>query len=86
MNCISHNRFGLAIVACLFSLSLWAEVPAGYYDAAVGKSGEELQKSLSTILNNADNQKFYLEKVNLMDIEDGATYKIKAKCSNLYFC
>ncbi len=55
MNCISHNRFGLAIVACLFSLSLWAEVPAGYYDAAVGKSGEELQKSLSTILNNADN-------------------------------
>ena len=53
MNCISHNRFGLAIVACLFSLSLWAEVPAGYYDAAVGKSGEELQKSLSTIINNA---------------------------------
>lgn len=53
MNRISHNRFGLALAACLFSLSLWAEVPAGYYDAAVGKSGEELQKSLSTIINNA---------------------------------
>lgn len=55
MNRISHNRFGLALAACLFSLSLWAEVPAGYYDAAVGKSGEALQKSLSVILNNADN-------------------------------
>lgn len=53
MNRISHNRFGLAIVACLFSLSLWAEVPAGYYDDAVGKSGEALQKSLSTIINDA---------------------------------
>lgn len=55
MNRISHNRFGLAIVACLFSLSLWAEIPAGYYDDAIGKSGEALQKSLSVILNNADN-------------------------------
>lgn len=55
MNRISHNRFGLALAACLFSLSLWAEVPAGYYDDAIGKSGEALQKSLSVILNNADN-------------------------------
>ena len=42
------------------------------------------EKACISLLNNADNQKFYLEKVNLMDIEDGATYKIKAKCSNLY--
>ena len=55
MNRISHNRFGLALAACLFSLSLWAEVPAGYYDDAIGKSGEALQKSLSVILNNASN-------------------------------
>ncbi len=43
------------MAACLFSLSLWAEIPAGYYDDAIGKSGEALQKSLSVILNNADN-------------------------------
>lgn len=55
MNRISHNRFGLALAACLFSLSLWAEIPAGYYDDAIGKSGEALQKSLSVILNNASN-------------------------------
>ena len=55
MNRISHNRLGVALVACLFSLSLWAEIPAGYYDDAIGKSGEALQKSLSVILNNADN-------------------------------
>lgn len=55
MNRISYNRFGLALAACLFSLSLWAEIPAGYYDDAIGKSGEALQKSLSVILNNASN-------------------------------
>lgn len=55
MNRISHNRLGVALVACLFSLSLWAEIPAGYYDDAIGKGGEALQKSLSVILNNADN-------------------------------
>ncbi|OUN69057.1 endonuclease [Barnesiella sp. An55] len=55
MNRISHTRFGLVMAACLFSLSLWAEIPAGYYDDAIGKSGEALQKSLSVILNNADN-------------------------------
>ncbi len=43
------------MAACLFSLSLWAEIPAGYYDDAIGKSGEALQKSLSVILNNASN-------------------------------
>lgn len=53
MNHTIHNRLGLVVIASLFSLSLWAEVPAGYYDAAVGKSGEELQKSLSSIINNA---------------------------------
>lgn len=34
--------------------------------------------------NNQPNQKFYFEKANMLDIENGATYKIKAKCSNLY--
>lgn len=53
MNIISRNRFWLGFLTCLFSLSLWAEIPAGYYDAAVGKSGEELQKSLSSIIGNA---------------------------------
>ncbi len=53
MNTISHNRLGLVAMACLFSLSLWAEIPAGYYDAAVGKSGEALQKSLSSIISKA---------------------------------
>lgn len=33
---------------------------------------------------NGDHQKFYLEKADLCDIESGATYKIKAKVSNLY--
>lgn len=34
--------------------------------------------------NGCDNQKFYLEKANLLDIESGATYKIKGKQSGLY--
>ena len=34
-------------------LSLHAqEIPTGYYDKAIGKSGKALQEALSTILNN----------------------------------
>lgn len=33
---------------------------------------------------NADNQRFYLEKASLWELEDGATYRIKAKNSGLY--
>ncbi len=53
MNHTIHNRLGLVVIASLFSLSSWAEAPAGYYDAAIGKSGEALQKSLSAIISNA---------------------------------
>ena len=34
--------------------------------------------------NGGDNQKFYLEKANLFEIESGATYKIKGHTSGLY--
>lgn len=53
MNCISRNCLLLVVLACLFPFFVFAEIPAGYYDDAVGKSGEDLQKSLSTILNDA---------------------------------
>lgn len=53
MNHTIHNRLGLVVIASLFSLSSWAEAPDGYYDAAIGKSGEALQKSLSAIISNA---------------------------------
>ena len=43
----------LVVLTCLFPFFVFAEIPAGYYDDAVGKSGEDLQKSLSTILNDA---------------------------------
>ena len=44
----------LVVLTCLFPFFVFAEIPAGYYDDAVGKSGEDLQKSLSTILNDAN--------------------------------
>ncbi|HIY49329.1 MAG TPA: endonuclease [Candidatus Barnesiella excrementavium] len=53
MNHTIHNRLGLVAIVSLISFSLWAEAPAGYYDAAIGKSGEALQKSLSAIISNA---------------------------------
>ena len=55
MNHSIHNRLGLVAIVSLISFSLWAEAPAGYYDAAIGKSGEALQKSLSAIISNAGN-------------------------------
>ena len=54
MNCISRNYLLLVVLTCLFPFFVFAEIPAGYYDDAVGKSGEDLQKSLSTILNDAN--------------------------------
>lgn len=53
MSCISRNCLLLVVLTCLFPFFVFAEIPAGYYDDAVGKSGEDLQKSLSTILNDA---------------------------------
>ena len=53
MNYISRNCLLLVVLTCLFPFFVFAEIPAGYYDDAVGKSGEDLQKSLSTILNDA---------------------------------
>ncbi len=53
MNCISRNCLLIVVLTCLFPFFVFAEIPAGYYDDAVGKSGEDLQKSLSTILNDA---------------------------------
>lgn len=54
MNCISRNCLLLVVLTCLFPFFVFSEIPAGYYDDAVGKSGEDLQKSLSTILNDAN--------------------------------
>lgn len=54
MNCISRNCLLLVVLTCLFPFFVFAEIPAGYYDDTVGKSGEDLQKSLSTILNDAN--------------------------------
>lgn len=54
MNCISRNCLLLVVLTCLFPFFVFAEIPAGYYDDAVGKNGEDLQKSLSTILNDAN--------------------------------
>ena len=54
MNCISRNCLLLVVLTCLFPFFVFAEIPAGYYDDAVGKSCEDLQKSLSTILNDAN--------------------------------
>jgi len=50
-------------------------------------SGASKDKGANTVLqayNGQDNQKIIFEKANLSDVEDGATYKIKAKHSNLY--
>ncbi len=49
----SHYRLLFAWITSLVSLGAVADVPSGYYDAAVGKSGEALQSSLSSILNEA---------------------------------
>ena len=38
MNCISRNCLLLVVLTCLFPFFVFAEIPAGYYDDAVGKA------------------------------------------------
>ena len=52
---MDRKRFyliGIALVSSAF-LSI-AEVPAGYYDSAVGKSGNALQKALSNLIGDRE--------------------------------
>lgn len=52
---MNRKRFyliGIALVSSAF-LSI-AEVPAGYYDSAVGKSGNALQKALSNLIGDRE--------------------------------
>ena len=47
-------------------LSLHAqEIPTGYYDKAIGKSGKALQEALSTILNNGAKDVGYIPFIEL---------------------
>lgn len=46
-------RFSLVFFLLLFvDIQMFAQAPAGYYNAAVGKSGHELQVALSQIIDN----------------------------------
>ena len=52
---MDRKRFyliGIVLVSSAF-LSI-AEVPAGYYDSAVGKSGNALQKALSNLIGDRE--------------------------------
>lgn len=49
-----------------------------------GSSNEYDANAILYDAYNGDNQKFYFEKVDLMNIDAGATYKIKAKHSGKY--
>ena len=69
---------------------------AGTYEIGTAIEGEErritvlgdsLEAGAQMVIyesNGGNNQKFYLEKANLLDIESGATYKIKGHTSGLY--
>ncbi len=47
-------RLLLSLFLSLFSLCVFAQVPAGYYDSAVGKSGSVLKTSLFNIISSHD--------------------------------
>lgn len=51
---MKQMRKGVLLVAVLTALSAQAEIPEGYYDDAVGKSGSALQSTLATIINHSD--------------------------------
>lgn len=48
--CQLKNTFSIACV--FFSLSVLGQIPYGYYDAAIGKTGVDLQVALYGIIDN----------------------------------
>lgn len=49
-NCVLHKT--VVFVLLLFTLSLSAQIPAGYYDPAIGRTGADLQVALYNIIKN----------------------------------
>ena len=46
------KRINILFVICLFTITLFAEIPAGYYHKADGKKGYELLNTLNEICSN----------------------------------
>jgi len=53
------NKFLFSILLSFLFLGSFAQIPAGYYDAAIGKTGYELKSALHTIITNGHNDKGY---------------------------
>ena len=77
----------LVVSFWLVSISLFAQIPAGYYNAAEGKSGSELKTALFNIIKN-HNQRTYTELWTDFQTTDkradGKVWDIYSSC-NLIF-
>ncbi|MBP3670821.1 MAG: endonuclease [Bacteroidaceae bacterium] len=48
------KRFIISVLSLMIAIVTVAEIPEGYYDEAIGKSGSTLQSTLSRIINHSD--------------------------------
>ncbi|HRZ96587.1 MAG TPA: endonuclease [Paludibacter sp.] len=56
---IYYKRIFLSIAFLIFILNLFAQIPAGYYDVAVGKKDAALKTALHTIIKNHTQLEYY---------------------------
>ncbi len=77
----------LVVSFWLVSISLFAQVPAGYYNAAEGKSGSELKTALFNIIKN-HNLRTYTELWTDFQTTDkradGKVWDIYSSCNLVY--
>lgn len=59
----------LFVLITLF-FQLYAEIPPGYYDPAIGKTGEELKSALNVIINNGITRVSYGDSRYILDETD----------------
>lgn len=64
------NWIPLIFFLFLIYTSAFAQIPSGYYNAAVGKSGDSLRKALSVIINTGHNKLSYSNIWNFFDSTD----------------
>ena len=79
----------LAAIISLFIViaTVSAEIPQGYYDSAIGKSGNELQKTLAEIINHSDPgyDKLWSIYKNTDRRPDGTVWDMYSNSSNFTF-
>lgn len=79
--------FGVFTLFCTFHLTTYSEVPVGYYEGALGKSGKNLKTALSSILSDCGSVSYdgLYSVYKTSDNRDGKVWDMYSATTNYTF-